>query len=234
MFGRSQEVIFQSYGRRRSRWRSLVTLPRWLLLLLLGTAAGAAAVLGVQERYLPQRLSADESVQLRAAFDQANAERLRLKNALADANARLVSLRLETARTVDELATQAAAAAKLRDDLQSVVVALPADPRSGAVAVRTGRFTAKVGQLDYSIVLTREPALGKPLPSTLQLLLAGASDRGGATVVTAQAIPLALGGLEVLRGSVPLPAGFRPRQATVQVLDRAAGKALGTRVWLIP
>ena len=229
MFGRSQEIVLQPYGSRRSVWR----LPRWLVLLLLGTAAGAAIVLTVQERYLPPRLSAHASEQLRGAFDRAEAERLRLKNALADANTRLTSLRSDTARTTDELASQTATAARLRDDLRAVVAALPADPRGGAVAVRAGRFTVKGGQLDYNVVLTRELAVGKPLPGTLQLLLAGDSERGAASQLTPQAIPLTLGGQEVLRGSVPLPAGFRPRQATVQVLDRAGGKALATRVLLV-
>ncbi len=233
MFGRSQEVIFQSYGRRRSRWRSLWSLPRWLVLLLAGIAAGAAAVITVQERYLPPRLSAGESAQLRSAFEQVDAERLRLKAALTEANTRLVTLRADSAQTTEDHAAQAATTARLREDLRAVVMSLPPDPRGGAVAVRAGRFTVKGGQLDYSLVLTRERAVGKPMPGALQLLVAGESERGAPSVVTPQAIPLALGGQEVVRGSLPLPAGFKPRQTTVQVLDRAAGKPLGTRVLLI-
>ena len=61
MFGRSRPVVFNPYGRRRSRWR----LPRWLVLLLLGAALGVAGVLLAQERYLPPRLSAAQSVQFK-------------------------------------------------------------------------------------------------------------------------------------------------------------------------
>ena len=233
MFGRSQEVIFQSYGRRRSRWRSLWNLPRWLLLLLTGIAAGAAAVITVQERYLPPRLSTGESAQLRSAFGEADAERLRLKTALTDANTRLVALRAESAQMAEDQAAQSAATARLREDLRAVVMSLPPDPRGGTVAVRAGRFTVKGGQLDYSLVLTRERAVGKPMPGALQLLVAGESERGTPSVLTLPAIPLALGGQDVVRGSVPLPAGFKPQQTTVLVLDRAAGKPLGTRVLLI-
>jgi len=43
-------------------------------------------------------------------------------------------------------------------------------------------------------------------------------------------IALTLGSHGVLRGSLQLPEGFKPRQTTVQVLDRAAGKSLGMRV----
>ena len=233
MFGRQQEVFFQSYGRRRSRWRLFWSMPRWLVLLLTGIAAGASAVIAVQERYLPPRLSAAESAQLRSAFDQADAERLRLKAALTAANTRLVTLRAESAQSAEDQASQAAAAARLRDDLRAVVMSLPPDPRGGTVAVRAGRFTVKAGQLDYSLVLTRDRAVGKPMPGALQLLVAGESERGAPSVLTPQAIPLALGDHEVVRGNLPLPAGFKPRQTTVQVLDRAAGKPLGTRVLLI-
>ena len=51
MFGRSRPVIFNPYGRRRSRFR----VPRWLVLLLVGAALGMAGVLAVQERWLPPR-----------------------------------------------------------------------------------------------------------------------------------------------------------------------------------
>ena len=74
-------------------------MPRWPVLLLPGTAAGAAIVPTAHERYVPQRLLAHASEQL----------------------------------------------------------------RSGAVAVCAGRFTLKGGQLDFSVVLTRQLAVVKPL-----------------------------------------------------------------------
>jgi hypothetical protein len=36
-----------------------------------------------------------------------------------------------------------------------------------------------------------------------------------------------------LRGSLPLPDAFVPRQTTIQVLDRVGGKVLGMRVMLV-
>ncbi len=226
MFGRSQPVVFHSYGSRRSRWR----LPRWLVLLLAGLAAGAAAVLFVQERYLPPRLSATESTALRAAFDEADAERLRLRKESGDTRKGLLSARSEKQALVDELAASRATTARLRDDIASVVASLPLDPRGGAVAVRAGRFTARAGVLSYDIVLTREQATGKPINGTLQLLVAGESERGAQTTVTAKPIPLSVGSHAVLRGTVPLPDGFRPRQTTIQVLDALAARSIGMRV----
>lgn len=208
-------------------------MPRWLLLLLLGLVAGAGAVVAVQERYLPPRLSAGASAELRSTFAQADAERLRLRAELGAANKRLETTLSEKKAVADELAASRLSAARLREDLASVVAALPPDPRDGAVAVRAGRFTAKGGWLHYDLVLTRERAAGKPMPGTLQLLVAGESERGTQATVTAQAIPLTVGSHEVVRGSLPMPDGFKPRQTTVQVLDRPAGRQLGMRVLLI-
>ena len=229
MFGRSKPVLFESYGRRRSRWRA----PSWLVLLLSGLVAGAAAVFVVQERYLPPRLTAAASAQLRSEFDQADAERLRLRAELGASHKRLDTTLAEKKSVADELAASRSSTARLRDDLASVVASLPADPRDGTVAVRAGRFTAKRGELHYDLVLTRERAGSKPMPGTLQLLVAGESERSTPTTVTAKAIPLTLSSLEVVRGSLPLPEGFKPRQTTVQVLDQSAGRSLGMRVLLI-
>ena len=229
MFGRSQELVF-SYGRKRTRWR----LPRWLLLLMVGVLLGAAAVILVQERYLPPRLSADDSAGLRSEFERADAERQRLKLNLAGAQKRLAETQLLQQAGADALAASLASTARSRDELATVVTALPPDPRGGAVAVRAGRFTVKGAELEYNIVLTRERAVGQPVPGTLQLLVAGESERGVQAVVTPKAIPLLLGSHAVLRGSLALPAGFKPRQTTIQVFDQPAGRPLGMRVLAIP
>src|SRR6059058_3072091 len=78
MFASSKPVVL-SYGARRQRVRP----PRWLMLLLAGMAVGAASLWLIQERYLPPRLSASETVHLRADFEQADAERQHLRSELA-------------------------------------------------------------------------------------------------------------------------------------------------------
>ena len=229
MFGRSQEVTF-SYSRKRTRWR----LPRWLVLLMLGVLLGAAAAIAVQERYLPPRLSANASAALRSAFEQADAERQRLGLDLAEIKKRLADTLLQKQAGAEALAASLASTTRLRDDLTAVVSALPPDPRGGAVAVRAGRFTVKGGELEYNLVLTRDRAAGKPMPGTLQLTVAGESERGAQAVVTPKPIPVLLGSHAVLRGSLPLPAGFKPRQTTIQVFDQPAGKPQGMRVLSTP
>jgi hypothetical protein len=229
MFGQSKPVPFDPYRRSRSRRR----VPRWLLLLLTGIALGIGGVVLVQERYLPPRLSADATTKLRSAFDEADAERLRLKGELADTSKRLQATLAEKKTLADQLAASQSTTERLRLDLASVVASLPPDPRGAAVEVRSGRFTAKGGQLAYDVVLTRERASGQPMTGVMQLVITGDSARGAEVSLNPQSVSVSLGSHEVVRGNMPLPEGFKPRQATVQVLDRSGNKALGMRVLLV-
>lgn len=230
MLGRSRPIPFNPYGRRRSGFR----LPRWLVLLLLGTAAGGAGVIVVQERYLPPRLSAPASVKLSAAFEQAEAERLRLKAELEATAKRLDSSLAEKKQLSDDLAASRASTTQLREDLSSVVAALPPDPRGGGgVEVRAGRFAVKAGSLAYDVVLSRDRGTGKPMAGVMQLIVLGEGARGADVSVPLKPIALSIGSHQVVRGAVPLPDGVRPRQATIQVLDRVGGRLLGMRVILV-
>ena len=229
MLGQFKPVAYEPFGRRRSRWH----LPPWLVLLLGGIAAGALGLAVVQERYLPPRLTADASTKLRNAFEQADAERQRLKTDLATTSAQLEKSLAEKKAMTEEYASSHAIVERARDDVSAVIAALPPDPRGGVVAVRAGSFTAKAGQLAYNVVLTRERAAGKPMTGVMQLLVTGLSARGAETTVTLKPVALAIGSQEVVRGSLALPEGFRPRQVSIQLLDREGGKLLGMRVLLV-
>jgi hypothetical protein len=221
--------MFDSLGSRRPRRR----VPGWLWLLAGGLLAGAAAVIAVQERYLPPRLSAGESAALRQSYEQADGDRLRLKAELVQSQQRLQAALAEKGTLGDELSSSRAAAERLREDLAAVVLALPPDPRGGSVEVRAGQFNTRGGALDYQVVLLREGSPRKPLSGVMQLTVAGESAGGTPTTLALTPIALNLGSHEVLRGSLPLPEGFKPRQTTVQVLDRTGGKPLGMRVLLV-
>ena len=72
----AQSHRLRSLPRRRRR-----SVPTWLLLqqlLLLGIALGIAAVVAVQRKLLPPRLTAADSPALRQSFLKANADRERL------------------------------------------------------------------------------------------------------------------------------------------------------------
>jgi len=227
MFGRRQPVLFNSYGSRRRQ-----VVPRWLVLMLVGLLIGAAGVILVQERYLPPRLSADETTKLRNAYEEADAARTQLKTDLADTMKKLQTALAEKKSLTDELGATRTNGERLRENLASVVSALPPDPRGAAVEVRAGRFALEGASLSYDLILTRERA-AKPMTGVLQLATAGTNAKGSETTFTSKAVPLSIGSHEVAHGSVTLPEGFKPRQTTIQVLDREAGKLLGMRVFIV-
>ncbi len=223
-------VTFDPYGRRRSRAR----MPRWLLLLLVGIALGAGGLYFLQERYLPPRLSASASTELRSDYETAEAARVRLSGELARATQQLAQATTEKKQLADELQTTRAGADALRGDLGAIVAALPPDPRGGTVEIRAARFEAEGRDLAYDLLLTRARAAGaKPLGAALQLIVAGETAGGVAKSFTAPAETVSIGAQQVLRGKVALPDGLKPRQVTVQVLDRAGGRSLGMRVLLV-
>src|SRR5690349_278548 len=100
MFGRSRPITFDPYGSRRGR-----RVPRWILLLLIGFVLGAVAIVVVQERWLPPRLSADASARLRASFEQAEAQRARLAAELEATGKRLAATSAERESLAAQLAT---------------------------------------------------------------------------------------------------------------------------------
>lgn len=200
------------HGARRSRW------PSWVWLLLGGLAAGAAAVLLVQHRYLDPRTEA---------------ERSQLIGELGQAQERLATASDGTKDLTNQLAASRARIERLQGDLATVVDALPPDPRNGIVEVRAARFTASGGMLAYELVLTRDRAAGPPMIGQVRLVVAGDSARRADTSVALKPVDLSLGRHEVVRGRQPLPEGFVPRETTVQVVDRGAGRILGARVGVV-
>jgi hypothetical protein len=197
---------------------------------LAGLLAGAGGLLYVQERHLPKRLSAEASARINHDFVQADAERSRLAAELAVVGQRRAALQLEKEGLDRELAASRATVQQLQGDLASVVESLPADPRKGLVEIRAARFASKAGLLDFHLVLTRESAGARPLMASVQLRVTGDSSQRGDASVSLKPIALTMGRQQVVRGSLPLPEGFRPRETTVQVLDRGAGQVLGMRI----
>lgn len=229
MFGRSKPVVLESYGHRRKRGRP----PRWLVLLLSGVALGVAGVLVVQQRYLPPRLSASESSKLRAAYDSTEAERQRLQQALGETERKLAATTSQNKALQDELAGSRTRIERLSQDLATTVEALPPDPRGGPVEVRAGKFTVRGGALVYDVVLARDRAGNKPTTGVMQLQVVGSSAKSPQATVALKPVPVSFTSHEVVSGSQPLPEGFKAREATIQVLDRPAGRALGMRVMLV-
>jgi hypothetical protein len=226
MLAQFKPVAYTPAGYRRQSRR----VPRWLVLLLTGIVLGALAVVVVQEKYLPPRLSAGESASLRASFEKAESERLRLTSELQDTARRLSAALADRKGLSDELASARQSVDHLRDNVNSLVAALPPDPRGGAVQIRAARFSEEGGKLLYDAVLSRDRAGGKALSGVVQIMVAGSARRGPETTVKLPPVAVSLGSVENVRGGLPLPEGFSPRQATIHVLDRPDGKLLGMRV----
>ncbi len=225
---RYKPVVFEPSGSRRKRRG----LPRWLVLLLTGTAIGVSVVIFVQERYLPPRLSASASTELRTSLEQAQAERQSLRTELDATTGRLKET-LEEKKALDtDLASSRESIEGLRADLASVIAALPPDPRGGTIEVRAGRFSVDSGKLLYDVMLTRDGG-GKAFNGVMQLVVEGQSGRSDSSSVNLKPVPVSVTHYQSLRGSLPLPSDFRPSQATVRVLDRIDGKQLGMRVLLV-
>ena len=230
MFGRSRPVIFNPYGRRRSRFR----VPRWLVLLLVGAALGMAGVLAVQERWLPPRLSAAQSAQLRSEIEDVRRDSVALHAELAQTTARMNAAIAEREQMHGELAAGASATQSARQVAASLIATLPPDPRGGAIEIRAARFESRGGELAYDMVLTRGRASAassvKPIAAVLQIVVGGATARGTETSTPASSSEVTVGELQSVRGSIVLPAGFKPRDATITLLDKPGGKRLGMRV----
>ena len=225
MFGSSKPIPFDPYRRRRSRRG----IPRWLVLVLLGIALGAGAVFVVQERYLPPRLTAEASARLRDAFERADGERQRLQSELTAASERLRGMLDENKRLQADAAARNETVKHQREDIASLVAALPPDPRGTPVAVRAARFEVQGSALAYNVVLSRDRAGASPLGGVVQFVVAGASGRGDDTV-TLGPVPVSIGLYDTVRGTLPLPQGFKPRRATIHVLDKVGGRLMGMRV----
>jgi hypothetical protein len=222
-------VPFEPYGSRRSRLR----VPRWLTLLLTGIVLGAGGLFFIQERYLPPRLSQQESATLRADHERAETARKQLAARLEDTTKKFDATVAEKDKLTEQLEKERKALAPLRQDLAALVGVLPPDPRGGSVEVRGGQMTVRDGKLDYVVVLTRDGRNTKPLPAQLRVTVAGEAAKGGESSVTLDPVPVSIGTQEIARGTAALPAGFKPRQATVQVAEASGGKPLGMRVLLV-
>ena len=67
----------------------------------------------------------------------------------------------------------------------------------------------------------------------MQLVVTGQTGKGGEERIALEPVPISVGAYDSVRGSAPLPQGFRPQQTTIQVLDRVGGKLLGMRVMYV-
>jgi hypothetical protein len=226
MLGNFKPVAFEPYGRKQAPWR----LPPWLVMLVLGALLGAGGVILAQERFMPARLSSSESTALREQVARTEQELDRAKAELAASVQQRDAAVAEGKAAVEELAADRERTKNARADQDFLIASLPPDPRAGVVEVRAARMSKQRGVLNYEVLLTRgKAANGQPLAGVMQFVVAGQAGNSERHI-TLEPIKINVGNMLSLRGSVPLPETFNPKQTTINVLDRVGGKQLGMRV----
>lgn len=221
-----------AYGySRRSRG-----IPRWLLLLITGIVLGAGGVLFLQRSYGPQRLTIEQSEQLRTDLNTANLENQRLT---ADAKKlhETLSQSQKSEKSANQAMTQARQhAADMQAGVASLIDAIPADPRKGTPGIRAADVTLAQGGLHYQILLIQDIPQGETeapnLRGTVKLVAMGSYPNGNHGYQDMASLPLDMGRYTVVKGNwTDIPKGFRPFQVTVQITAEGSEKVVSTRTF---
>lgn len=213
---------------RRSRG-----IPRWLLLLVTGIVLGAGGVLFLQRSYGPQRLTVEQSEQLRMDLNTANLENQRLNN-----EAKIIHQTLSQAKETEQ--TQNARIEQLRKqaaDMQagvsSLISAIPLDPRGTSPGIRNADFVVREDGLHYQVLLIQDLPEGETEVPTLhgeiKLVGIGTYPNGNTAYVDLNTQDLNMGRYTVISGQTELPKAYRLRQVTVQITAEGSDKVIATR-----
>jgi hypothetical protein len=231
MLRRSKPTVFKPvpYQRERSPRR----VPRWLIILLLGIAIGAGGLWYAQEQYMPPRLSAAESSQLKADLEQAGRDRDRLSGELKDTSEKLAATEAEGRKAQADLASARQSVERLQKDLTQFVQALPPDPRGGPIGIRAASFAPTGGQLSYHVIFTRQRKGDDSFKGVMQLVVTGTRAAGREESVSLPTVPLAMESFQHLSGNVAMPEGMVPREIMIRVLRGAGGEMVAMRVFKV-
>lgn len=218
---------------RRSRG-----IPRWLLLLITGAILGAGGVLFLQRSYGPQRLTVEQSEQLRTDLNTVNLENQRLSAESSKIQAQIQQaqqdLQAQTARA-EQLRKQAA---DMQAGVASLIQAIPPDPRGTSPGIRSADMIARDGGLDYRILLIQDLPDGQSEAPTLhgriKLIAQGSYPNGNTAYADLVEQPLDMGRYIVVEGRADLPhKAFRPRQVTIQIMADGSDKVIATRTFRV-
>lgn len=214
---------------RRSRG-----IPRWLLLLITGIVLGAGGVLFLQRSYGPQRLSIEQSEQLRTDLNTVNLENQRLGAESKKLHETLARLQQDGKDSAHKMALLRKQVADTEAGVANLIQAIPADPRGGTPGIRSADMILDKDGLHYHILLIQDLPDGQteapPLRGTVKLVAMGTYPNGNRASLDVSTQPLDMNRYTVVDGLWPEPPkGFRPFQVTVQVLADDSGKVTSTR-----
>ena len=218
---------------RRSRG-----IPRWLLLLITGVVLGAGGVLFLQRSYGPQRLTVEQSEQLRSDLNTANLESQRLS-----IESEKIKTEIKQARQdQQEQATRAEQLRKQAADMQagvaSLIEVIPPDPGGTSPGIRGADMIVRDDGVDYRILLIQDLPEGQSEAPTLRgqikLIAQGSYPNGNTAYVDLATQALDMGRYIVVDGRAELPnKAFRPRQVTIQIMADGSDKVIATRTFRV-
>ncbi|HEX7387414.1 MAG TPA: hypothetical protein VF285_09100 [Castellaniella sp.] len=213
-------------------------IPRWLLLLITGVVLGAGGVLFLQRSYGPQRLTIEQSEQLRTDLNTSTMDNQRLSAESKKLHETLAQAEKDQKDAQQQMEQARKHAADMQAGVASLIEAIPNDPRGGTPGIRAGDAILSADGLQYQILLIQEIPTGQTeapnLQGTIKLIAAGSYPNGnrGYQDVTTQ--PLDMGRYTVVKGDwTDIPKGFRPYQITVQVMADGSNKVVSTRTFRV-
>lgn len=215
MFGRSKPKPFKPYsldGHKRGR-----SMPRWLLWMSLGLVLGVVAVLYVQQNYLPERLTPEESARLTDELRRTQASLQETRAQLETTRRELDASQQRVSTLTADLAKAKAALQPLIQDVQLLHEVLPPDPRGGDLQIRAGRFYNQDNQLAYHVVLTNRNK--GTFRGNVRFTVEGRYPNGRVASVDLDPINVTFDRFQNVHGTIPLPDGLYARQITVRVVD---------------
>lgn len=213
---------------RRSRG-----IPRWLLLLITGIVLGAGGVLFLQRSYGPQRLTVEQSEQLRMDLNTANLENQRLNSdskALRQDLGKAQAAQKDQSAQVEQLRKRAA---DMEAGVSSLIAAIPADPRGTTPGIRSADMVLQDDGLHYQVLLIQDPPKGETevpnLRGEVKLIGTGTYPNGNTAYVELGQQALDMGRYIVISGQTELPKAYRLHQVTVQIMAEGSDKVIATR-----
>lgn len=218
-----------SYGYKRHRRG----IPRWLLLLVTGVIIGAGGVIFLQRSYGPQLLTAEQSEQLRLELNSATLENQRLQ---AEHKKQLEQIE-QSNKDVDSLKQEIAQLesnnASIKSGVDSLIAAIPPDPRGGNPGIRSADMVLQEDGLHYNVLLIQaDPKEGEQLQNftgTVKLVAIGRYNNGNTGYVDIATEELNMNLYTVLQGQADLPKGFHIGQVTIQITNESSDKVISTR-----
>ncbi len=213
---------------RRSRG-----IPRWLLLLITGIVLGAGGVLFLQRSYGPQRLTVEQSEQLRMDLNTSNLENQRLSvesKKLHGEIQQALQARQDAQAQAERLRKSSAA---MEAGVASLIQAIPPDPRGTSPGIRSADMIQRSDGLHYHVLLIQDlPKDATEVPNLrgeVKLVASGSYRNGKTASVDIGTQPLDMGRYAVVDGQTELPEGYRPREVTIQVMADGSDKVIATR-----